>query len=39
MMGTKVRDTRTGRYLRKRTEKRRPSTTVVERDNPRRPKR
>lgn len=38
-MGTRVRDSRTGRYVKKGTEKRRPSTTVVERDKLRRPKR
>lgn len=34
-MGTKVRDAKTGEYVKKGTEKRRPATTVVERDTPR----
>lgn len=38
-MGTKVRDARTGQYVKKGTEKRRPATTVTERDRPRKPRR
>ncbi len=33
-MGTKVRDARTGQYVKRGTEKRRPATTVVEHDRP-----